>query len=83
VMGRCATFFFAGYEGGPRGLHGAPLIPSQPALQTRRSSFLRAAVAPNLRYKRRFAAHGRACPNAALSSLSLVLLACSTAPCPR
>jgi hypothetical protein len=42
---------------------------------------LRAAVAPNLRYKRRFPAHGCACPNAALSSL--VLLACSTAPCPR
>ncbi len=34
VMGRCATFFFAGYEGGPRGLHGAPLIPSQPAHTT-------------------------------------------------
>jgi hypothetical protein len=27
MMGRCATFFFAGYEGGPRGLHGVPLIP--------------------------------------------------------
>jgi len=84
MMGRCATFFFAGYEGSPRALHGVPLIPLQPALQTRRSSFLRAAVAPNLRYKRRFPAHGCACYNAALSSL--VLLACdtcSTAPCPR
>ena len=84
MMGRCATLFFAGYEGSPRALHGVPLIPLQPALQTRRSSFLRAAVAPNLRYKRQFPAHGCACYNAALSSL--VLLACdtcSTAPCPR
>ena len=62
MMGRCATFFFARYEGVPRALHGVPLIPLQPALQTRRSRFLRAAVAPNRRYERRFPGHERERP---------------------
>ena len=82
MMGRSATFFFAGYEGGPGGLHG---VPSQPALRTHRSSILRAAVAPNLRCECRFPGHERERPcghNAALSSLSCHR-ACSTAPCPR
>ena len=63
MMGGTATFFFAGYEGGPRGLHGVPLIPSQPALQTHRSSILRAAVALNLRCERRFPGHERERPS--------------------
>ena len=70
MMGRCATFFFAGYEGVLRGLH---CVQSQPALRTHRSSILRAAVAPNLRCERRFPGHERERPcghNAALSSLA-------------
>lgn len=69
------NFFFAGYEGGPRGLHG---VPSQPALRTHRSSILRAAVAPNLRCECRFPGHERERPcghNAALSSLVIALAA--------
>ena len=86
MMGRSATFFFAGYEGGPRGLHG---VPSQPALRTHRSSILRAAVAPNLRCECRFPGHERERPcghNAALSSLVIALAAqraMSTPPTPR
>jgi hypothetical protein len=38
MMGICATFFFEGYEGSSRGLHGVPVIPLQPALQTRRAA---------------------------------------------